>query len=163
MLDKVKIRFSVEEDKKYWIEWISDEEILKWFPMCNTLEIEDAARLLIGYAKYNAVLTVEYDGKPCGIANLYLQPYRKFAHHCLFAILVDKDFRGKGIGTILMKELIHLAKERFHLEILHLEVYEGNPAKRLYEKLGFKEFGFQKHFIKDKGVYIGKHLMQKIL
>ncbi len=163
LMEDLKIRFAVEEDKKYWIEWISDQEILRWFPMCNEIEIEDAARLLISYAKYNAVLTAEYQGKPCGMANLYLQPYRKLAHQCLFSIIIQKDQRGKGIGKKLMQELISLAKDRFHLEILHLEVYEGNPAKFLYEKLGFTEFGYQKHFIKEKDQYLGKHLMQKRL
>lgn len=159
----VKVRFAVEEDKKHWISWISEGDVIKWFPMSNPMEIEDAARLLMTYVKHHAVLTAEIDGVPCGLANLYLQPYRKLAHHCLFSIIIEEKHRGKGIGRILMNELISLAKERFHLRMLHLEVYAGNPAKILYEKLGFIEFGFQKHFIKDKGVYIGKHLMQKIL
>lgn len=145
------------------MQWLSEPGVLRWFPMCNEMEIEDAARLLISYAKYNAVLTAEYDGVPCGLANLYLQPYRKLAHQCLFSILVSETYRGKGIGTALMTELMALAKERFKIEILHLEVYEGNPARRLYQRLGFTDFGFQKHFIKDSGEYIGKHYMQKIL
>jgi GNAT superfamily N-acetyltransferase len=159
----ITVRFAVEEDKKYWIEWMNQGDIIQWFPMCNQMEIEDAARLLIGYAKYNAVLTAEWEGEPCGLANLYLQPYQKIAHHCLFSIVVAEKYRGKGVGTKLMLELISLAKERFHLQMLHLEVYEGNPAKALYEKLGFTPFGYQKHFIKEEGRYLGKHLMQKIL
>jgi RimJ/RimL family protein N-acetyltransferase len=162
-VEGLKIRFSVEEDKTSWMKWLAEPGVLRWFPMCNEMEIEDAARLLISYAKYNAVLTAEFNGEPCGLANLYLQPYRKLAHQCLFSIIVAESHRGKGIGTALMTELMALAKERFNLEILHLEVYEGNPARRLYQRLGFVDFGFQRHFIKENGEYIGKHYMQKIL
>ena len=97
------------------------------------------------------------------MANLYIQPYAKQKHTCLFSIILQEEMRGKGLGGALMKELISLAKERFHIEILHLEVYEGNPAQHLYEKMGFTPFGRQSHFIKDNGRYNAKILMQKRL
>ena len=115
---------------------------------------EDAAKLWISYAKQQAVLTALWDGIPCGIANLYLQPYKKLAHQCLFAIIVDEKYRGKGVGTNLLNALILMAKNTFHIELLHLEVYEGNPARRLYERMGFKQYGIQRHFIKDQGNYL---------
>ena len=109
------------------------------------------------------MLTALWDGVPCGIANLYLQPYKKLAHQCLFAIIVDENYRNKKVGTQLMEELMVLAKERFRFEMLHLEVYEGNPAINLYRRLGFTEYGRQRHFIKDEGGYLAKILMQKNL
>ncbi|OGN54000.1 MAG: hypothetical protein A2098_03310 [Chlamydiae bacterium GWF2_49_8] len=72
--------------------------------------------------------------------------------------------RGKGIGRRLLKEIEELAKEMFQIEILHLEVYEGNPAIHLYERAGFKRYGIEKHFIKEKeGQYRAKIMMQKEL
>jgi putative acetyltransferase len=59
--------------------------------------------------------------------------------------------------------MIHAAKNQFKIEILHLEVYAGNPAIRLYERMGFKEFGRQPKFIKMDGEYIDKVMMQKEL
>ncbi|NGX34163.1 MAG: hypothetical protein K1060chlam1_00513, partial [Candidatus Anoxychlamydiales bacterium] len=41
-IDKLKIRFSEKSDAKYLTKWISDPEILKWFPMCNKFEIDDS-------------------------------------------------------------------------------------------------------------------------
>ncbi len=164
MIEKhLKIRFGEESDQKYLIEWLLQPGVLEGFPLADLKEIEDAARIWVSYSKYNAVLTALWDGVPCGIANLYLQPYKKLAHQSLFAIIVDEKVRGKGVGTRLMEELIALAKERFKLELLHLEVYEGNPAIHLYQRLGFVQYGFQPRFIKDQGRYIGKILMQKAL
>ncbi len=157
------IRLAVDSDQKYLVDWLLQPGVLEWFPLADLREVEDAARIWVGYNKYGAVLTALWDSVPCGIANLYLQPYKKLAHQCLFAIIVDEKVRGKGVGTKLLEELMALAKERFHIELLHLEVYAGNPAIRLYERLGFEVYGTQRHFVKDNGKYLDKILMQKNL
>ncbi len=161
--EHLAIRFSEEGDQKYLIQWLLQPGVLDGFPLYDLREVEDAARIWMGYAKHKAVLTATWDGIPCGIANLYLQPYQKLSHQCLFAIIVDEQHRGKGIGAKLLRELMKLGKERFNLEFLHLEVYQGNPAIELYKRLGFKEYGVHKKFMKDKNRYIDKILMQKYL
>ncbi|MFH1000147.1 MAG: GNAT family N-acetyltransferase [Bacteroidota bacterium] len=50
----------------------------------------------------------------------------------LVFIAVDKTYRGKGFGKMLMKEAMKLAKGDI---ALHVE--PNNPARFLYEKLGF--------------------------
>ena len=159
----ITVRLTQLEDAPHLIEWLSDEKVLCWFPMSDAREIEDAARIRVGYSKIGSGLTVLCEGEPCGLATLYIQPYKKLAHTCLFSIIVKKELRGQGVGQLLLERLIEMAKLKFHIEILHLEVYEGNPAQRLYEKMGFVEFGRQSHFIKEKGVFSAKILMQKKL
>lgn len=160
---ELNIRLTQAGDAPYLMKWLMDPAILIWFPMIDPREIEDAVRIWIGYSRIEAGLTAEWEGKPCGMANLYIQPYKKLKHTCLFSIIVQEEMRGKGIGGALLAELMRLAKEKFKIEILHLEVYEGNPARRLYERLGFEPFGEQVHFIKEAGKYLGKTLMQKQL
>ncbi len=50
----------------------------------------------------------------------------------LVYIAIHKDYRGKGIGKILMNKVIEFSKGDI---ALHVE--KDNPAKYLYEKLGF--------------------------
>jgi ribosomal protein S18 acetylase RimI-like enzyme len=125
--------------------------------------VDDSVRIWMGYIKMGASFTAEVDGKVAGMAVLYLQPYKKFSHHALFAIIVNEQFRNQGIGQKLIERLEKEARDKFHLEILHLEVYETNPAVRLYERMGFKEYGRHPRFIKEDGKYVGKILMQKDL
>lgn len=134
-----------------------------WFPLYDLREVEDAARIWVSYYKMGALVTALCDGVPCGIANLYIQPYKKLAHQCLFAIIVDQKYRGRGIGTKLLGDLIELGRNTFHLKMIHLEVYEGNPAIHLYERMGFAQYGAQPHFIKEAGRYLTKIFMQKKL
>lgn len=159
----ITIRDAIDSDQKCLVDWLSQKDVLRWFPLADQREIEDAARIWLSYSKLGAVLTALWDGEPCGIANLYIQPFKKLSHQCLFAIIVDEKVRGKGVGTKLLGALIHLAKDKFGIEILHLEVYEGNPAIGLYEKYGFAEYGRQKHFVKEESKYLTKILMQKRL
>lgn len=156
-------RLAQQEDAPHLIEWLSDPKIIRWFPMCDAREIEDAVRIWVGYSRIEAAITALWDGIPCGMANLYIQPYKKQAHTCLFAIIVKEEMRNKGIGKALLHHLMKHAKERFQIEILHLEVYDGNPAKHLYEKMGFTEFGRQSRFIKEDGRYYAKIFMQRAL
>lgn len=151
------------DDAPFLREWLMEPGILRWFPMLDAREVDDAVRIWVGYSKLGAGITSEWEGKPCGMANLYIQPYEKLKHTCLFSVIVQQEHRSKGIGGALIRELERLAKEKFSIEILHLEVYEGNPAERLYDRMGYVEFGKQAHFIKEDGEYAAKIFMQKTL
>ncbi|NGX38877.1 MAG: Mycothiol acetyltransferase [Chlamydiae bacterium] len=151
------------EDSLLLKELFQQPDVLQYFPMEDLREIDDSVRIWEIFCRKGASLTSVVDGVACGLAFLNLQPYKKFAHQCLITIIVDDEYRGKGIGTALMHELMKLSKEKFSLEMLHLEVYESNPAIRLYERLGFEVYGVNKRYIKEKKRYIDKILMQKWL
>ena len=54
-----------------------------------------------------------------------------------FAISLYKEYRGKGIGTELMKRMLDLLKEKGYKKA-SLAVQKANYAVRMYEKVGFK-------------------------
>ena len=51
-------------------------------------------------------------------------------------VIVKPELRGKGIGTEMIQHLIKIARERKSPAII-LKVYKWNPARHLYERLGF--------------------------
>ncbi len=53
--------------------------------------------------------------------------------------------RNEGIGTHLLKSLIHESEASGKILSIHVERF--NPALRLYERLGFRQKA-------DKGVYL---------
>lgn len=156
----LSMRFTESEDADALQRMLLQPNVLQYFPMCDVREVEDAVRMWISYGKLEAGLTALWDGVPCGLATLYIQPFKKLSHQCLFSIVVDEVHRGRGVGTQLLRELKRIGKENFNLEILHLEVYEHNPAINLYRREGFKQYGFQAHFIKEEGRYVGKIYME---
>jgi ribosomal protein S18 acetylase RimI-like enzyme len=54
-------------------------------------------------------------------------------------IAIDPRHQGQGIGTEVLTELVTQADRR-HLTT-RLQVFDINPARRLYERLGFVEVG----------------------
>ena len=53
------------------------------------------------------------------------------------AMAVLKTYRGKGIGSMLLKELINEATKKYNAISLSVEV-TNNPAMKLYKSFGFK-------------------------
>lgn len=163
-LEKLEIRYTELSDAQYLRDWLKEPAVWRWFPMFDEVEIEDAVQRWIGFARYKCSLTAVMDGQPCGIVTLYLQPYRKLAHQCEFGIIVGNGHRGIGVGGELIKNCIHLAKTFFNIELLHLQVYDENPAMHLYQRWGFKEFGRQSHWIKEApGDYRARVFMEKFI
>ena len=156
------IRPSKPEDKQFLLDVFKSEDILDGFPMKTEAEIEDSCNFWIDMANRGYGLTCEVDGKLAAMAVLYIPIYDKLKHSSLFSIVVAEAFRRQNIGTSLINALEQLGCHNYGLSIIHLEVYEKNePAIRLYKKLGYKEYGKQENFIKDKGLYFSKILMEK--
>lgn len=57
-------------------------------------------------------------------------------------LIVDKDkYNQPGLGKFILKYLINVARDKFHLQKLKLEVFADNiPALKIYEQCGFKEY-----------------------
>ena len=64
-------------------------------------------------------------------------------------VAVRSDRQKEGIGYFLVDSLLKMA-EMIGIHIVHLEVREGNgTARRLYERLGFKEDGLRRDYYTD--------------
>jgi ribosomal protein S18 acetylase RimI-like enzyme len=87
---------------------------------------------------------IEEDGRLVG--RLYRELQDNDIH--LIDIALIPEMRGSGLGTILLQEILDEAKAAGYTVSIYVEHF--NPAKRLYDRLGFKEIG-------QNGVY---HLMK---
>ncbi len=54
-----------------------------------------------------------------------------------FAISLYKEYRGAGIGTALMEEMLRILKQRGYAQA-SLAVQKANYAVRMYKKVGFE-------------------------
>jgi RimJ/RimL family protein N-acetyltransferase len=160
---ELDIRYTYVTDTPYLRDWLHNPEVQTWFPVSEEKEIEDAIQCWMGFSRYSSSLTATLSGVPCGIGTLFLMPYRKVAHHCIFKLVVDPKHQHKGIGTSLLKNLKHLAKNYFHLDLIHIEVFEGNPFIHLLKKFDFHEFARQERFIKEKDGYKARVLFECFL
>ena len=76
-------------------------------------------------------------------------------------IAIANGYRGIGLGNEMMKLLLDLAKKD-NYRIAMLEVFSINePARKLYEKLGFKVVGIVPNAYKIKDKYIDNVIMYR--
>lgn len=82
------------------------------------------------------------DGEPAG--RLYLVEWEK--EFRLIDIALLPEFRGRGVGSRLLDDLMARAAAAGKMLSIHVERY--NPALRLYQRLGFVEAA------DDGGIYL---------
>jgi ribosomal protein S18 acetylase RimI-like enzyme len=147
------IRYTYVTDLSYLRQWVNSPGILDWFPMTTEKEVEDALQCWIGFCRWSCSVTATVNHVPCAIGTLFLMPYKKVAHHCLFKLIVDPHWQKKGVGQAMVRNLKHLAKHYFHLESISIEAFEGNSIISLLKKNGFEEIFRQEKFVKMNGGY----------
>ncbi len=93
------------------------------------------------------VAVIESGGETAGYAEM-----RTVAGEAqIYNIVIDKAFRGRGLGEMLLRHLIDRAKEA-GCRLMTLEVRGGNgAAMELYHKLGFREVGRRKGYYAKGG------------
>ncbi len=103
------------------------------------------------------------DGDRLGIAGFFSKQGGKEAHKgALWGMYVRPNARQRGVGRRLVEAVIDHARR--HVELLQLSVVSGNePARRLYAKLGFVEYGIEKKALQEDGRYWDEILMAKPL
>ena len=84
-------------------------------------------------------LLAEDNGVIAGTSTINLRKDRA-SHVGEFGISIRKEYRGMGLGSYLMKEILKLAKKELKPKIFRLSVYPTNKvALNLYKKNSFKE------------------------
>ena len=85
------------------------------------------------------MFTVIVDGKIAGTGQVSFNTRIKTRHKAGIGIALLKEYWGLGIGSAIFTEIIKSAQSRDGVELLELEVIEGNVrAIALYKKFGFE-------------------------
>lgn len=86
------------------------------------------------------------DSSPVGLIEasiLHAVPiFRPVQTLCIHALYVLPHYRRRGIGTALLRAAIDWGQQQ-HCQQAQLSVLPHNPARRLYQELGFKVYGFE--------------------
>jgi len=101
------------------------------------------------------------DGSLVGIVTFMRENSLKTLHKGnVFGMYVAPEGRGRGLGKLLMGELIKRAKNCEGLEQINLTVVSNNiSAKQLYKSLGFELYGVERNALKFNGQYCDEDLM----
>ncbi len=76
---------------------------------------------------------IQYDNIDIGITTHFID---KDGNDVVGLIAILPKYQSMGMGTDIIKKYIDNANKR-----IILQVFKENPARLLYEKLGFKKYG----------------------
>jgi RimJ/RimL family protein N-acetyltransferase len=94
-------------------------------------------------------LLAEVDGRIVGDATLHMRKMGWKRHLGNVRVVVAKDFQGRGLGTLLINELVALAVE-FGLEKLVAEIHlQAVTALAVFKKAGFSVKAVFEDLVKD--------------
>jgi L-amino acid N-acyltransferase YncA len=113
------------------------------------------------------VIVATIDARPAGVigwASLNrFNPRAAYDHVADFSVYVDRNWRGKRIGSQLLERLIVLAREiGFHKLVLSA-LARNAAGVGLYTKLGFERVGIYREMGMLDGEWVDVILMEKIL
>ena len=141
--DSDYIPLEVEEFTK------TEEETKQWI-----ISLQQASNSLL--------LVAEHNGQLIGNIDVTGSSKKALQHTAIIGMGISRDWRGCGLGTLLVQHVIDWAKSTDCLEILWLQVYEENKAAvGLYHKHGFEVMGRMPDFIKVGKCYYTNQIMQR--
>ncbi len=111
--------------------YIGDEQLRYMLDM-----MYNQGELLRQLEKGHIFLIAEDEGNEVGFASFSITDPENYGYK-LHKIYVLPEMHGKGVGKILMNEVVNLIK-RNGGKTLQLNVNRNNKAKDFYEKAGFK-------------------------
>lgn len=113
---------------------------------------EDFERYWVAPAVATTVARV--DGELVGGYTLKANGVGRAAHVANAGYVVAAAHRGRGVGELLVRHSFDEARRRGFDAMQFNFVFESNPARRLYERLGFRSVGRVPEVIDGEAVHI---------
>lgn len=110
------------------------------------------------------VLVAELDGRVVGWGSLnQFNPRKAYDFVADFSVYVERAWRGKGVGSALLRALIARAKQLGYHKLV-LSAFPWNAAgMALYQRYGFRTVGIYKEQGLLDGKWVDTIIMEKIL
>ncbi|PZM84978.1 hypothetical protein DLH72_02580 [Candidatus Gracilibacteria bacterium] len=163
--ERVSLVVPEREDAKVWYKQMNDIENQvflnqrgKIFLLEQEYDYYDSLKNQINRRMFG--IMVKETGKIIG--NLSLFDISEINRNAVLGVLLgDKTEQNKGYGTEALNLILKYGFEVLGLHKIKLEVLATNSrAKKVYEKVGFKEVGIFKEDIFDYEKYIDKIIME---
>jgi L-amino acid N-acyltransferase len=111
-----------------------------------------------------AIVAVDRAGEVVGFASLSpFKPRAAYAPTVEDSVYVHRDCRGRGVGELLLREIIRLGTDHgFHSAVAR--IVGGHEASiALHRKCGFEEVGCEREVGRKFGRWLDVVLMQRML
>lgn len=167
--ERVMLREYQAEDIGAIRGWVNDEAVTRylstryWPPQTMVDSQEFLSRMLqSSHNAYNFVIADRADGHYIGQLDIFRVDWRLRCGEIGMVIGGAQD-RGRGIGREALELLKRFAFLTLGLERLEMDVHMDNlPARRCYEKAGFRLEGVKRHAFYTEGRFCDVGMMSML-
>jgi RimJ/RimL family protein N-acetyltransferase len=125
-----------KKDRQFLKEDVTNKDVIdRWL---NELDHEKAISII---AVKDSVIH--------GDATIHFNNYGWQRHIAEIRCVVSREYRKQGLGTAMMRELVHFADMRGVSKITAKMMASQKAAQRAFQKLGFKKVAQIKGFVMD--------------
>lgn len=142
--------------------WRNDWRVIAWsrqFDMLNEVEHErwfEKQATDPSLRMYKIVMKAGGTTEPVGVCGLSSLDWRNRRGE--FSIYIGPEFHRKGLGRNALSVLLLHGFQNLGLNLIWGETFDGNPAAKLFESVGFKKEGTRRQFYLKEGKMIDAHL-----
>lgn len=152
---KVRLRPVRDDDLALLLAVANDPSLRGWLRFERPItESEERAWMAHLHDDEGRVWLVEHAATGRRLGVLSLLDWNRVARHAELGVtLLRAEDRGAGFGSEACRLALRHAFGDMGLQRVHLNVYEDNPALRLYLRLGFREEGRLRRHTYKRGAY----------
>jgi L-amino acid N-acyltransferase YncA len=164
-LPDISIRDAALQDAEAIAE-IYNQGILDRMATLET-ELRDAVerrRWLEARGRRHPVVVAEVEGAVVGWGSLNpFNPRRAYDHVADFSVYVERSWRGRGVGSRLLAELIERARRAAYHKLVLAAFPSNRAGVALYERFGFTPVGVYREQGQLDGEWVDVLIMEKLL
>lgn len=163
--DSVLLRPVVPDDAPAMLDALVDPDVLRLTGSHGTLTPDDLEPMREWYATragHDDRLDLAVVDRATGqyVGEVVLNDLDPANNSCSFRIALGAKGQNRGFGTEACRLVLAYAFERVGLHRIGLEVYAFNPrARRVYEKVGFRQEGTLRDALLWEGERVDAHVM----
>ncbi|HEY1251935.1 MAG TPA: GNAT family protein [Thermoanaerobaculia bacterium] len=144
--ERLYLRSIERDDLSRCHDWMNDEDLRRTlaqrYPMSLAREADWVERVTRGQDPSEMVFAICLIRGDRHIGNCGLEHIDRDNGTATLGIFIgEADCRGQGLGEETVRTLCRFGFDELRLEKIRLDVYEGNPAIRTYERVGFRREG----------------------
>lgn len=139
-------------------KWRNDPRIFRWTRQNDLLTLANhrawfQSQQTDPSMRMYAVLQHGLQVGVCGLTSIDLLNRR-----AEFSLYIDPECHGHGLGRAALATLMCHGFSCLGLEVIWGETFDGNPAAKMFERLGMKKEGTRRAFYYRHGASISAHL-----
>jgi RimJ/RimL family protein N-acetyltransferase len=166
--ERVYLRPAERSDIPTFVRWLNDAEtsmyLSAYSPVSTAMEegwFEDMLARQ-GNDGYFFVVCLLADNRPIGTVSLF-HIGRTNGSAGVGILIGEKELLGQGLGADSMNAVVDFGFGMLRLERIWLDVYDFNErARRMYDRIGFKLEGTQRHGAYRHGKFVDVLLMSML-